>query len=108
MTTSTANVAWAAGSRRDLGRLGIRRVRQTALWPPAPPTTGTVLTGLAPNTVYEITVVTVDVAGNRSPHSLPADAVTDPLDTAPLTTVLAVVPPTPDGDQAAGTSPRRR
>ncbi len=56
-------------------------------------TTSTVLTGLTPNTAYALSVVTVDVAGNRSANSLPFYAITDPSDVAaPLTTVLTVTP----------------
>ncbi len=96
VTTSTADVAWAAGTDGVSGVSGYDVYANGAL-AASTSATGTALTGLAPNTVYSITVVTIDVAGNRSPESLPAIAATDPSDTTPLTTVLSVNPPAPDG-----------
>ena len=96
VTTSTADVAWAAGTDGVSGVSGYDVYANGAL-AASTSATGTALTGLVPNTVYSITVVTIDVAGNRSPESLPAIAATDPSDTTPLTTVLSVNPPAPDG-----------
>ena len=96
VTTSTADVAWAAGTDGVSGVSGYD-VYANGVLATSTSATGTVLTGLTPNTGYAITVVTIDAAGNRSPVSLPANAITNPLDTSPLTTTLSVSAPTPDG-----------
>ena len=99
VTTSTANIVWAAGTDGISGVSGYDVYVDGGAFPAASTTaTGMVLTGLAPDTIHSITVVTIDVAGNRSPHSLPADAVTDPLDTVPPVTTLTVSPAVPDGN----------
>ena len=99
VTTSTADVAWQAGTDGVSGVSGYEVYLDGAVTPAASTSaTGTVLTGLTPSTVYAVTVVTIDVAGNRSPVSLPANAITDPLDITPPTTNLTVSPLTPDGN----------
>ena len=99
VTTSTADIAWAAGTDSISGVSGYEvYLDGTAIPAASTSATGTVLTGLAPNAVHAITVVTVDVAGNRSPESLPAYAITNPLDTVPPTTTLTVSPSAPDGN----------
>ena len=70
VTTSTADIAWEAGTDGVSGVSGYDVYANGAL-AASTSATGTVLTGLVPNTVYTITVVTIDVAGNRSPESLP-------------------------------------
>ncbi len=98
VTTSTVDVAWAAGTDSVSGVSRYEVYLDGAVTPAASTSsTATVLTGLTPNSVYAITVVTVDVAGNRSLASLPVLAVTDPPDTVPPTTTLTLSPSSPDG-----------
>ena len=70
VTTSTVALEWPAGTD---AASGVDRYEVYVDGVPAgtSATTSTVLTGLTPNTAYALSVVTVDVAGNRSANSLP-------------------------------------
>lgn len=96
VTTSTAAVMWAEGADAISGVVGYR-VYVDGVWAASSDTTDAVLTGLTQNTLYSINVATVDGAGNLSAQSIPAAALTMPVDNAPLTTVLGVLPAGPDG-----------
>ena len=99
VTTSTASLDWAAATDAVSGVSGYEVYLDGSTAPTASTAaTSAVLTGLAPNTIYAITVVTVDNAGNRSPHSLVEYAATNPIDSAPPTTTLMWAPGAPDGD----------
>ncbi len=97
VTTSTVALEWPAGTD---AASGVDRYEVYVDGVPAgtSATTSTVLTGLTPNTVYALSVVTVDVAGNRSANSLPVYAVTDSVDVAAPLTTLSLTPSAPDGD----------
>jgi predicted CXXCH cytochrome family protein len=94
LSTSSISVDWSRGSdsvsgvdHYDLYVNGAPYASYTS--------TGTVLTGLTPNAIYSLYVVTVDVAGNVSAASPTALATTTAL--SALTTSIAVVPSAPDG-----------
>ena len=97
VTTSTASIMWSAGSdsisgvsRYDISFVG------SATPVASTTTTSVVLTGLTHDTVYQITVATVDVAGNTS-WSLPITFTTTHMDTGPFSTVLSISPLSPNG-----------
>lgn len=96
VTTSTITLLWSAGTDAGSGVVGYD-VFVDGLYAASSATTGTVLSGLTPNTLYQVTLETVDAAGNRSAPSLPYWVFTNPIDTSPLATVVTVLPSTPDG-----------
>jgi predicted CXXCH cytochrome family protein len=99
VTTSTVSLEWAAASDSVSGVWGYEVYLNGSTVPAASTTaTSAELTGLSPNTVCAVSVVTVDNAGNRSPNSLDAYAATDPIDTGPPTTTLTLTPSAPNGD----------
>jgi predicted CXXCH cytochrome family protein len=98
VTTSTADVSWSAATDAVSGVSGYEVYLNGGTVPVASTmTTAAALVGLVPNTVNAVTVVTVDNAGNRSPVSLPAYAITDPLYTGPPITTTVVTPSIPTG-----------
>ena len=76
VTTSTANVTWEDGTDEVSG-VSRYDIYSDSIMVASSLTTEALITGLAPSSINTITVVTIDVAGNASPHSLPAVAVTD-------------------------------
>ncbi|MEI8081078.1 MAG: YCF48-related protein, partial [Actinomycetes bacterium] len=97
VTTSTASIMWSAGSdsisgvaRYDISFVG------SATPIASTTTTSVVLSGLTQNTVYQITVATVDAAGNTV-SSVPILFTTTHVDTGPFNTVLSVGPSSPNG-----------
>lgn len=96
VTTSTADVSWQP-SNDTVSGFDRYDVYVDGVYDTSSFTTSTTLTGLTPNTVYSITVVAVDNAGNSSSASIPGTAITDALVTSSLTTVLSIAPSTPTG-----------
>jgi len=87
ITTSTADISWQNSSTDNLGVTMYRVLANGKVMgsvTPAPSgTMGYRITKLAPNTVYALSVVALDAAGNQSPKSNQVSITTLPDTTAP-------------------------
>ncbi len=94
VTSTTIALSWAAST--DNVGVSSYEVDQTnpdgSIVVLATPTTNsTTLTGLAPGTAYQLSVIAKDAAGNRSPSSSPLLVTTVPLTTTTTTTTTRPV-----------------
>jgi predicted CXXCH cytochrome family protein len=96
VSTSTAQIAWNNGTDAPSGVAYYNVIVDGSSVMTTTANAATVI-GLAPATLHNVAIETVDVAGNRSNPNTSVSFFTNTLTLTPLTTLLAISPPTPNG-----------
>ena len=96
VATSTAQIRWTAGSDA-LSGVDHYNVLLDGSFKMSATATSAVLSGLSSATTYTVSVTTVDGAGNASAPSGSATFRTNTIVTTPFTTIIGVIPPSPNG-----------